>query len=389
AQMKKVLEWSKRETYFHQANGSSDGVGSQPKVPDDDNSNDDDNDDDSNDYDSDDDGNNDASDDEGTGSDDVKTMMIKMKRMKMKYDQIDEELYKDVNVELKDVVHGEERKEDVEITDASHDDKTKVLLQSSSVSYDFASQFLNLDNVPPTDNEIISMMYVDVRHEEPTSVTEFKLKKILIDRMEKSQSNLTVDEHKELYNELVNSYNVDNDLFLVYVVTDRLDWNNPEGKKYPFDLSKTLPLILDRCCQVVPVDYFINNDLEYLRGGSSSKKYTTSTTKTKTAKYDIQGIEDMVPSLWSLYKRNRLMHTDELYKFSDGTLTCVRSVLHDISSNLRMDYLSKRRWSSLDRKRSRIMIKAIDQQLLERRLTRSLEKFVGGRDYGEDLRILQ
>ncbi|GKA55158.1 retrovirus-related pol polyprotein from transposon TNT 1-94 [Tanacetum coccineum] len=49
--------------------------------------------------------------------------------------------------------------------------------------------------------------------------------------------------------------------------------------------------------QVVPVDYFINNDLEYLRGGSSSKKYTTYTTKTKAAKYDIQGIEDMGPSL--------------------------------------------------------------------------------------------
>ncbi|GJY84054.1 putative ribonuclease H-like domain-containing protein, partial [Tanacetum coccineum] len=39
------------------------------------------------------------------------------------------------------------------------------------------------------------------------------------------------------------------------------------------------------------------------------------------------------------YKRNRLMRTDELYKFSDGTLTSVRDVLHDIASNLRMDYL--------------------------------------------------
>ncbi|GKD39465.1 hypothetical protein Tco_1259672, partial [Tanacetum coccineum] len=85
------------------------------------------------------------------------------------------------------------------------------------------------------------------------------------------------------------------------------------------------------------------------------------------------------------YKRNRLMSTDGFYMFSDETLTFVRSVLHDIASNLRMDYLPKRRWSSLDRKRSRIMIKAIDQLLLERRLMRSLEKFVGGRDYGEDL----
>ncbi|GKF23085.1 hypothetical protein Tco_0075407, partial [Tanacetum coccineum] len=77
------------------------------------------------------------------------------------------------------------------------------------------------------------------------------------------------------------------------------------------------------------------------------------------------------------YKRNRLMQLDELYKFSNGTLTSVRDVLHDIASNMRMDYLPKRRRSNLDNKRSRIMIKAIDKQLLERRLMRSLEKFVG------------
>nr|GEW57544.1 hypothetical protein [Tanacetum cinerariifolium] len=81
-------------------------------------------------------------------------------------------------------------------------------------------------------------------------------------------------------------------------VTNRLDWNNPEGQEYLFDLSKPQPLIEDRGRQVVPVNYFINNDLEYLKGGSSRRKYMNSTRKTKVAKYDdIQGIEDMVPSL--------------------------------------------------------------------------------------------
>nr|GEW42217.1 reverse transcriptase domain-containing protein [Tanacetum cinerariifolium] len=46
--------------------------------------------------------------------------------------------------------------------------------------------------------------------------------------------------------------------------------------------------------------FFFNNDLKYLRGGSTYKKYTASTTKTKAAKYEIEGIEDMVPMLWSL-----------------------------------------------------------------------------------------
>ncbi|GJX09131.1 retrovirus-related pol polyprotein from transposon TNT 1-94 [Tanacetum coccineum] len=73
----------------------------------------------------------------------------------------------------------------------------------------------------------------------------------------------------------------------------------------------------------------------------------------------------------------------------DGTLTSVRTVLHDIASNLRMDYLPKIRWSNLDRQWSRIMIKEIDKLQLERRLMRSLEKFVGGSDYGIDLRLLK
>ncbi|GJR28177.1 hypothetical protein Tco_1104409 [Tanacetum coccineum] len=83
------------------------------------------------------------------------------------------------------------------------------------------------------------------------------------------------------------------------------------------------------------------------------------------------------------------MRSDELYKFCDGTLTSVRTVLHDIASNLRMEYLPQIRWSNLDRNRSCILIKAIGKLQLKRRLMRSLEKFVGGRDYGTDLRLLE
>ncbi|GJW79240.1 hypothetical protein Tco_0140922 [Tanacetum coccineum] len=89
----------------------------------------------------------------------------------------------------------------------------------------------------------------------------------------------------------------------ILVVNNKLNWTNPEGHEYPFHLSKPLPLIEDQGRQVVLANYFINNDLEYLKGGSLSRKYTTSTTKTKAAKYDtIEGIEDMVSSLWSPVK---------------------------------------------------------------------------------------
>ncbi|GKE03423.1 hypothetical protein Tco_1395441, partial [Tanacetum coccineum] len=284
--------------------------------------------------------------------------------------------------------------------------------------------------------------------------------------------------------------------------TKRLDWHNPEGKQYPFDLRKPLLLNPDRRgCQVIPQDYFINNDLKYLKGGSLSKQYSTSITKTKASTYKVKWIEDMVPNLWSpvnvvydkhaywgtshwvtslkimkwydygyldeievrkedqeLYKfkegdflrlrvqdikdmllllfqqkltnltiderydlnvalrmftrrivierrvedlqlgveiyqkklnltkhdtfrpdlkkrttftaysdpqgviykdqnnRNRLMRTDELHKFSDGTLNDVRTALHDIASGIRIEYLPKRKWSGLDKRRARVMI---------------------------------
>ncbi|GJV81573.1 hypothetical protein Tco_1517443 [Tanacetum coccineum] len=90
--------------------------------------------------------------------------------------------------------------------------------------------------------------------------------------------------------------------------------------------------------------------------------------------------------------RNKPMCSHELYKFSGGALISLRDTLKDMANNLEMGYTSvmpRRRWSSFDKKRFRIMIKDIDRQLLDRRLIRSLEKFVGGREYGEDLRLLQ
>ncbi|GKE73501.1 hypothetical protein Tco_1535542 [Tanacetum coccineum] len=82
----------------------------------------------------------------------------------------------------------------------------------------------------------------------------------------------------------------------------------------------------------------------------------------------------------------------ELYKFSDGTLISIRDKLKDMLNNLEMRYTSvmpRRSWSNLDKKWSHIMVKDIDHQLLDRRLMRSLEKFFGEREYGEDLRLLQ
>nr|GEY12600.1 hypothetical protein [Tanacetum cinerariifolium] len=82
---------------------------------------------------------------------------------------------------------------------------------------------------------------------------------------------------------------------------DQLDWVNPEGQQYPHNLLQPLSLIPDnRGRRVTPFAHFINNDLEYLQGGASSRKYTTSVTKTKAVDYgNIKWIEDVVPhSMW-------------------------------------------------------------------------------------------
>nr|GEW50997.1 hypothetical protein [Tanacetum cinerariifolium] len=87
--------------------------------------------------------------------------------------------------------------------------------------------------------------------------------------------------------------------------------------------------------------------------------------------------------------RNKLMRSNELYKFSDGTLTRLRTSLDDITKNIQMEYMPKRRCSSLQTKRVHIMIKAIDKQLKEIRMMGSLEKYVGEREYGNNLRLLE
>nr|GFA35373.1 hypothetical protein [Tanacetum cinerariifolium] len=82
---------------------------------------------------------------------------------------------------------------------------------------------------------------------------------------------------------------------------DQLDWVNPEVQQYPHNMLKHLPLIPNNLGRrVIPFEHFINNDLEYLCGGASSRKYTTSIMKTKAADYGhIKWIKDLVPrTMW-------------------------------------------------------------------------------------------
>nr|GEW99111.1 hypothetical protein [Tanacetum cinerariifolium] len=419
-------------------------------------------------------------------------------------------------------------------------------------------------------------------------LSEIELKKILIEKMEGNKSIQHSDEQKNLYKTLVEAYEYDKIILDTYeetvtlkrhrdddadkdeepsarpdrgvdtltpellagpiyvlikgsckslveleyhleevfkATTDQLDWVNPEGQQYPHNLLKPLPLIPNnQGRRIIPFKHFINNDLEYLRRGASSCKYTTFITKTKAADYGhIKWIEDLVPktmwieepigydkhALWAVShwgninsslvlldedklhkfkegnfkrlhiqdiedmllllvqgkltnltvkerfafnvslrmftksiviqrrvedlllgvksyqkklnltkpdtyqsdlkckeaytaysnprgfiyqnkdKKYRLMRIDELHKFSDGTLIDVRTALDNRLKGIRMQYLPQSIWRKSDKDRAAAMIQAIDKRLKTKRIMRSLEKFVGGRFYEGDFRMLQ
>nr|GEX22180.1 hypothetical protein [Tanacetum cinerariifolium] len=102
----------------------------------------------------------------------------------------------------------------------------------------------------------------------------------------------------------------------------------------------------------------------------------------------IQDVEDML-LLLNNDKQNRLMRIDELHKFSDGTINDVRTTLDDHLKGIRMKYLPQAIRRRSNKERAAAMIQAIDKQLKTRRIMRSLEKFVGGRLYEGDFRMLQ
>ncbi|GJS89057.1 hypothetical protein Tco_0771693 [Tanacetum coccineum] len=76
----------------------------------------------------------------------------------------------------------------------------------------------------------------------------------------------------------------------------------------------------------------------------------------------------------------------------DGTLKSVHDIIHDRLMNFKLGYnkdMDRRKWTETDKRRTHIMIKKIDEQMLERRFMRSFKKFIGGREYGTAVRLLQ
>ncbi|GJT15381.1 hypothetical protein Tco_0874087 [Tanacetum coccineum] len=66
------------------------------------------------------------------------------------------------------------------------------------------------------------------------------------------------------------------------------------GHRFHDDLSKPLPLVGPPGRKTIPISYFFNRVLEYLKYGNVEKKYDLSVTKIKAARYEQEGIEEMI-----------------------------------------------------------------------------------------------
>ncbi|GJT51495.1 hypothetical protein Tco_0977652 [Tanacetum coccineum] len=96
-------------------------------------------------------------------------------------------------------------------------------------------------------------------------------------------------------------------------LTNQLEWTNPEGDRPPYDLSKPLLLQGSPCHLTIPVDFFFNNDLKYLKTGNSKMKYTLSITKIKSGRYKMKFIEEMIPKQWNPVKNSTYLGLRKKY----------------------------------------------------------------------------
>nr|GEX98108.1 hypothetical protein [Tanacetum cinerariifolium] len=134
--------------------------------------------------------------------------------------------------------------------------------------------------------------------------------------------------------------------------TDQLDWNNPEGQQ------------------------------ESARDVYSKRRIITVTELKIVEWHNYKHLD------WITVRKD----DDKLYRFKEGDFKRLR--IQDTEDMLlllgiRMKYLPQTIWRKSDKERATAMIQAIDKQLNTRRILRSLKKFVSGRLYEGDFRMLQ
>nr|GEU84222.1 hypothetical protein [Tanacetum cinerariifolium] len=133
--------------------------------------------------------------------------------------------------------------------------------------------------------------------------------------------------------------------------------------------------------------------------------YTTSITKTKAARYEIVGIEDMTPTLWSTIKyaydkdaEKRIKHWGERRKLCVNKLhgyghleeVVVKRAdrqLYKFKEGYN-DEMSRRKWTAIYKNRSELLVELIDKQMRERKIIRNLEQLVGAQEFEMDYKLM-
>nr|GEV26359.1 hypothetical protein [Tanacetum cinerariifolium] len=217
------------------------------------------------------------------------------------------------------------------------------------------------------------------------SLLEFKLKKILINKIKENQLVNRPDIQKNLCNAFVESYNFNKVIFSLYddvVTLKRVKWIEdkvsriwspvkvvydkhaycgtyhwgPKRQKF-YEYASNMETSKDvysrhRIIAVISLKimkYFGYSHLEEIivrRQDDRLYKFRKGDFK-RLRRQDIEDtllllVQSKLSNL-NLEERNHLMRTDELHKFSDGTLNHGHTALDDITIRIEMDYLPKQK----------------------------------------------
>ncbi|GKC63220.1 hypothetical protein Tco_1095818 [Tanacetum coccineum] len=262
--------------------------------------------------------------------------------------------------------------------------KTEVPVTSSSHSSDLASKFLNFSDIPYTDAEIVSPMDVHVHHEEVSnfaphvikrmvteslehavlakessqpkstyeaaaSLTKFELKKILIDKMDenrglkKRKTSKDVEPTKGPKNKESKFGSSKGTKSQSKSSRKSIQAEEPEFEVADFDMPQYQEENLGNDDEpkgkvASKHDWFTKpkqpqepNDSNWNVGKTPQKR--TNSKLTKAAQYDLPGIKDMVPNIWSLVKFAYDKHAIWGISHWIDQLTRVENKLTNLSGN--------------------------------------------------------
>ncbi|GJY52039.1 hypothetical protein Tco_0442886 [Tanacetum coccineum] len=83
------------------------------------------------------------------------------------------------------------------------------------------------------------------------------------------------------------------------MLTDQIDWANPEGDQVMIDISRPMPLSGPPGHVTIQTQFFFNNDLDYLPYGNKGNRQALSISKMKATRYHDFGLELLIPEhMW-------------------------------------------------------------------------------------------